>query len=98
MKNIEKLKGRIAQALTSSMGEPRIAGEIAFHFTDWADNVDDLVRLYEQAETLSDKDIRRLVILFLTHVPNHVAAAKKLIGMGPIEDVFGVGVLEEDNM
>ena len=32
----------------------------------------------------------------LAHVPDHVAAAKKLAGVGPIEDIFGVGVLIED--
>ena len=96
MKNVGKLRDRIAQAFASSMGEPEVAGEIAFHVTDWAENVDDLVRLYEQAESLSDEEIRKIVIRLLAHVPNHVAAAKKLIGMGPVEDVFGVGVHGED--
>ena len=97
MKNAGKLRDRITQAFTSSMGEPEIAGEIAFHVTDWAEDVDDLVRLYEQAESLSDEEIRKTVIQLLAHVPNHVAAAKKLIGMGSIEDVFSVGVHEEDD-
>ena len=96
MRNAEKLRDRIAQAFTESMGEPEVAGEIAFHITDWAENVDDLVRLYDQAESLSDEEIRRIVIQLLAHVPNHVAAAHKLIGMGPIRDAFGVGIHEED--
>lgn len=96
MKNAEKLRGRIARAFTASFDEPEAAGEVAFHFTDWAQDVDDLVRLYESAESLSDEEIREIVIRFLAHVPNHVAAAKKLLGMGRIEDVFGVGVHEED--
>jgi hypothetical protein len=32
----------------------------------------------------------------LAHVPNHVAAAKKLVGLGPMEDAFEVGFLVED--
>jgi hypothetical protein len=96
MRNTEKLKGRIAQAFASSMGEPEVALEIAFHMTDWDHNVDDLVKLYEQPESFSDDEILSIIIQFLAHVPNHVAAAKKLAGIGPIEDVFKVGVLVED--
>ena|SRR5688500_9864573 len=97
MKNTDKLRDRIAQAFTSSMGEPEVAREIAFHMTDWDHNVDDLVRLYERPESFSDEEILSTVIQFLAHVPNHVAAAKKLAGIGPIEDVFKVGVLVEDD-
>ncbi len=96
MKNAEKLRDRIAQAFASSTGEPEVAREIAFHMTDWDHNADDLVRLYERPESFSDDEILSTVIQFLAHVPNHVAAAKKLAGIGPIEDIFKVGVLEED--
>jgi hypothetical protein len=54
------------------------------------------VKLYGRPETFSDDEILSTVIQFLAHVPNHVAAAKKLAGIGPIEDIFKVGVLEED--
>ena len=97
MKNVEKLRDRIAKAFTDSMGQPEAAREVAFHVTDWAENVDDLVRVYEQAESMSDEEIRKIIIQLLAHVPNHLAAAKKLIGLGPIEDVFSVGVHEEDS-
>ena len=96
MKKTEKLKDRIAQAFASSMGDLDVAREIAFHMTDWDHNVDDLVKLYEQPESFSDDEILSIVIQFLAHVPNHVAAAKKLAGIGPIEDVFEAGVLNED--
>jgi hypothetical protein len=96
MKNTEKLRDRIAQAFASSMGNPEVAREIAFHMTDWDHNVDDLVKLYKRPETFSDDEIMNVVVRFLAHVPNHVAAAKKLVGIGPIEDVFEVGVLSED--
>lgn len=73
-----------------------VADDIAFHMTDWDHNLDDLVKLYEQPEAFSDDDMVHIVLEFLAHVPNHVAAGKKLAGIGPIEDVFEVGVLEED--
>jgi hypothetical protein len=97
MKNTEKLKERITQAFASLIGEQEVAREIAFHMTDWDHNVDDLVRLYGRPESFNDEEIRSIVLQFLAHVPNHVAAAKKLVGLGPIEDVFEVGVLREDD-
>ena len=96
MKNTEKLRDRIATAFTSSMGDPETAREIAFHMTDWDHNVDDLVNLYEQPEAFSDDEILHITLKFLAHVPNHVVAAKKLSGMGPTEDIFEVGIFEED--
>ena len=53
-------------------------------------------RLYTTILQTPDEEVRASIIQFLTHVPNHLAAAKKLIGLGPIEDVFGVGVDKED--
>ena len=97
MNNIEPVKKRIAEALSSSLGlEMAEADEVAFHLTDWKHNLDDLVVLYEKADELSDEHIQEIIIRFLAHVPNHIAAAKKLMGLGPIEDVFNVGVLKED--
>ena len=96
MKNTAKLRARIARAFAASMDQPEVSDEIAFHITDWDSDVDDLVRLYENPDAFADDEILSLVIKFLAHVPNHVAAAKKLAGLGPIEDVFGLGVLSED--
>ena len=58
--------------------------------TDLDHNVDDLLRLYKQPEAFSDDEIRGIIIR------NHVAAAKKLAGIGPIEDIFEAGVLKDD--
>jgi hypothetical protein len=92
------VKKRIAEALSSSLGmEIAEAGEVAFHLIDWKRDLDELVKIYEKADELGDEHIQEIVINFLAHVPNHVAAAKKLVGLGPIEDVFNVGVLKEDD-
>src|SRR5258705_12909669 len=96
MNNKEILRARIATAFATSMDLSEVAEDIAFHMTDWDHNVDDLIRLYEQPESFSDDEIVHILVKFLAHVPNHVAAAKKLAGIGPIEDVFEVGVLQED--
>jgi hypothetical protein len=96
MNNKEILRARIAKAFATSMDLSEVAEDIAFHMTDWDHNVDDLIRLYEQPESFSNDEIVHLLMKFLAHVPNHVAAAKKLAGLGPIEDVFEVGVLQED--
>jgi hypothetical protein len=89
------LRARIAKAF-ATMESSSVAEDIAFHLTDWDHNVDDLLRLYEQPDAFSDDEIIQILMSFLAHVPNHVAAAKKLAGLGPIEDVFQVGVLQED--
>lgn len=61
--------------------------------TDWDHNIDNLLRIYREPRRVSDDEIVQIILEFLVHVPNHVAAAKKLAGLGPIEDVFEVGVM-----
>jgi hypothetical protein len=96
MKNTVEVKNRIEQAFLSLMHDSDIAREIAFHMTDWDSDLEDLNRFYEQPELLSDDEVTSLVIGLLAHVPNHVAAAKKLVGLGPMEDIFEVGILTEE--
>jgi hypothetical protein len=72
------------------------AKEIAFHMTDWDDDLERMVRLYKDCENMTPDEALEILLRFLAHVPNHLAAAKKLVGYGPIEDIFKVGVLEED--
>ena len=97
-KKTEQLRDRIARIFTHSMEEkPEVARDIAFHMTDWDHNLEDMMRLYEEQESLSDDEIIDIIIQFLAHVSEHVAAAKKLAGVGPITDIFEVGVLEESD-
>lgn len=97
MKNTSQVRDRIEAAFASWMEKPDGGRDIAFHMTDWDEDLAKLVTLYQQPESLTNDEVQSLVLQFLAHVPNHVAAAKKLAGMGPIEDVFEVGVLEEDD-
>src|SRR5258708_2276009 len=91
------LRERIAAIVRLSYGEREdIARDIAFHLTDWDHNLEEISRMYNQFPEMSDDEILRIIVKFLAHVPNHLAAAKKLMGLGPIEDIFGAGVLQED--
>jgi hypothetical protein len=96
MENINQINKRIAFAFKKLGLDQRVSNDIAFHMTDWKENLEQLVKLYQHSELLNDEQIRKIIITFLAHVPNHVAAAKKLVGLGPIEDIFKVGVTEED--
>ena len=96
MESRELVRQRIAAAFAANELESSVVEDIAFHMTDWKENLDELLGLYENVGSLSDQQIRKIVIGFLAGASNHVAAAKKLVGLGPIEDAFRVGVLEED--
>ena len=97
MKNAQKLSAKIAEAFATSMESTREAAkDIGFHMTDWDSDVDELIALYEDPAAFSNDQIVDIVIRFLAHVPNHVAAAKNLVGLGPMEDIFEVGILIED--
>ena len=97
MNNTQKLSAKITEAFALSMGSTQDAAkDIGFHMTDWDTDVDELIALYENPDAFTNDQIVDIVIRFLAHVPNHVAAAKKLVGLGPMEDIFGVGVLIED--
>ena len=96
MQNRKLVKERIAKALVDLEISKEIADDIAFHMTDWKENLLQIIQLHESPTLLSDDQVQNIVLDFLAHVPNHLAAAKKLSGSGPIEDVFSVGVFEED--
>ncbi len=96
LKKAELVSEDIARAVQDSLISAEVAREIAFHMTDWRYNLEMLIKLYDENLSLSDEEINSIVLEFLAHVPNHVAAAMKLIGYGPIEDIFEVGVLEKD--
>ncbi len=83
--------------MQDSLTSEQNANEIAFHITDWQSDLESLIRIYDESNTLSDEEVSSILHQFLAHVPNHLAAAMKLIGYGPIEDVFEVGVLEKES-
>ena len=96
MKNTLAVKNRIEKAFQALIDDPAVAREIAFHMTDWDSDLKELNRLYANPDSLTDDDVTDLVFSVLAHMPNHVAAAKKLVGLGPMEDIFEVGILAEE--
>ena len=95
MPDFKEIQDRVAAVLSPDVGA-EAAREIAFHMADWSENLEELHYAWHNLENIDGKQLSKIIYLFLAHVPNHVAAAKKLIGYGPIEDIFKVGVLEED--
>ena len=88
-------RDRIVQTLVAEHGlSHEVADEIAFHMVDWSTDAAFLVSLCFFPERFSLKDTSVGLSVFLAHAPNHVAAAAKLFDL-PVQDIFGVGPLEE---
>lgn len=96
MESRERVRERIVSTLTEYELDSDVVRDIAFHLTDWKENLDEILDLYNRPDDLSDEQVHKILVKFLAHVPNHIAAAKKLFGLGPIEDIFKVGVHVED--
>jgi hypothetical protein len=94
MPDFKEIQDRVAAVLSPDVGAD-VAREIAFHMADWSENLEELHHAWHNLNSIDDERLGRVIYTFLAHVPNHVAAAKKLIGCGPIEDIFKVGVLAE---
>jgi hypothetical protein len=75
---------------------PEICRDIGFHMADWLDDYEKLGQVFDVSTELSTEQIQEIVSGFLIHASNHIAAAKKLAGFGPMEDMFQLGILEED--
>ena len=70
--------------------------EIAFHMTDWLADLEAWQQFCADPRGLAPEAVQELLTGFLVHVPNHLAAARRLYLGLPMEDVFGVGILEDD--
>lgn len=78
-------------ALTEMELSPEVARDVAFHMTDWLDDLQRYVKFCEAPESFEPEEIDKLLLAFLAHVPNHLAAAAKLYADQSVTDVFGVG-------
>ncbi|WP_310150048.1 hypothetical protein [Bosea sp. BE125] len=87
-----RVRERIEQAALAEMDlPPEVARDVAFHMTDWLDDLRRYVAFCENPESFEAKEIDNLLLAFLGHVPNHIAAAAKLYADFPVADIFGVG-------
>ena len=88
----DRVRAAIVTALTASGDLPtEVVDDIAFHMTDWLDDLRELAQFYEAPEGLSPSQVDDLLGRFLVHAPNHLAAAVKLYTGEPVDDVFGIG-------
>lgn len=77
-------------------GSANLRREIAFHMTDWLEDLEGWTAFCRSPDSLSSDAIAELLTAFLVHVPNHLAAASKLMTDVPVSDVFEVGAVESE--
>jgi hypothetical protein len=83
----------IENALINEGYEIDKAKDIALHMTDWSDDLERLYNLFAHLDSYNSKELEEQLIDFLCHVPNHLAAAAKLLLDIKVTDIFGVGAV-----
>lgn len=95
--NPEAIRARIQDVARREAELPEEAAyDVAFHMTDWLDDLEAYWRFCAEPDKMSDEDVNKLLIGFLVHVPNHVAAAGKLHTGMPVQDIFEIGATVDD--
>lgn len=90
--------GVISQAIERALeaegyGTPEIRRDIAFHMTDWLVDLEKWHAYCQSPESLDADQTTELLMSFLAHVPNHMAAASKLMTGIPVMDIFEIGAV-----
>lgn len=93
----EVVRARIAEVARRDAELPdSVADDVAFHMTDWLDDLQAFSRFCADPSSLSDSEVSELLTDFLVHVPNHVAAAGKLYTGVPVTDIFQIVATSEE--
>jgi hypothetical protein len=93
-----KIQSVIEQSLAKETDySPEVIHDIAFHMTDWLQDLEEYHQFCTHPDKLTADQINSLLIKFLIHVPNHVAAASKLLTGIPVSDIFEVGATKESD-
>ena len=96
--NQESISIAIQNALEQQQyGSADLRREIAFHMTDWLEELEGWTAFCSSPDGFDSDAITKLLTGFLVHVPNHVAAASKLMTGIPVSDIFDVGAVESDS-
>jgi hypothetical protein len=95
--NHEEIRKKIEDSL-NQVGEysAEQTKSIAFHMTDWLDDLSDLCEVYQDPERHQAKAVEETLMRFLLHAANHIIAASKLMTGLSVTDVFEAGALEAD--
>lgn len=91
----EKIREALGVALKEFDMQPSQTSDAVFHMTDWLDDLEEWTMFCEKPEALLVDQVLEILMRFLVHVPNHVAAASKLITGIPVTDIFEIGATEE---
>jgi hypothetical protein len=98
MFNAAAIRERIAAVAESEAElEPGAASDVAFHMTDWLNDLSAFVAFCRAPESRTMEHVNEMLIAFLAHAPNHLAAAAKLYADFPVSDIFGVGAVRASN-
>lgn len=90
------IEDRIRGAMLREAELPEsVADDVAFHMTDWLDDLARFAQFCAEPDQWKDQEIEEMLLSFLVHVPSHLAAASKLLTGLPVTDVFGVGAVED---
>lgn len=83
------LKAKLQAAIrdVAELEDDRSA-EIAFHMTDWLDELDELCRLRAHPNSFDAEATYQAVLGFLLHAPEHIARAAELMTGEPIQGIF----------
>ena len=95
MASFGEMLDRVTRALVAVGINEATAKDVAFHMSDWQIDLDEWASVWKDPDKFDDEQLTEIIYGFLVHVPNHINAAKKLLELGPIEDVFGVGIFED---
>jgi hypothetical protein len=92
----QAIRARIAEVARHEMEIPdALSDDVAFHMTDWLDDLDAYSRFCADPNSLSDAEAGEMLTRFLVHVPNHLAAAGKLYTGMSVTDIFQIGAVSE---
>jgi len=91
----DKIRNKIELSLQSSgKYDKNTCKDIAFHMTDWLNDLDNLCQFYQNPEEYESPE--EILMKFLIHVPEHLAAAAKLMTRTGVADIFNVGSVEKE--
>lgn len=92
--DVQTVRECIAQvAVSEAELSHQAAQDVAFHMTDWLADLEAFVQSCQRPEDFSAGQVDQLLLKFLVHVPNHLAAAAKLYADFPVTDIFAVGAV-----
>jgi hypothetical protein len=92
----EQIRAAIVKAALLEAELPvDVANGAAFHLTDWVEDLEAFVSFCCDPTSYTPEQVNELLLAFLIHAPNHLAAAAKLYADMPVRDVFGVGSTAE---